>query len=438
MGSIAVTEAGHHFFNRMFGGVSAHHPPPAQDSTQVQHPPVRQAQAHDGPTPSLRGGAAVADSPMTDASTAVGSVAFSQPEPYTPTRSGASSAASHSRSQPPSASLPQTGHGTRSRNTSLSSQHSSRTLSGTEPPPQNRLQITSLQQISDLVSSGTMGTSTRRHRRDDSSTTTQYDISAMPVGDIIEMVAGILTKITSTNDRQHKHIHQQMNASQQGKNGAHNNQGVNSVLAFHGKNVPSISILNYLNRIHKYCPTTYEVFLSLLVYFDRMTERVNAGPMRSLRMAQEGERECADSQRNAQRNSQSNSQTRANAEAGASDEHRPQQSSSTSETTPPPSGSLGNPAGEVMGGSGTQPPSPPQQMDQSPLLTDPEHAFSLSQFFVVDSYNIHRLVIAGVTCASKFFSDVFYTNSRYAKVRTVTSAPFLHSSPTPWPFCFRY
>jgi hypothetical protein len=29
---------------------------------------------------------------------------------------------------------------------------------------------------------------------------------------------------------------------------------------------------------------------------------------------------------------------------------------------------------------------------------------------------VHRLVIAGVTVASKFFSDVFYTNSRYAKV----------------------
>lgn len=36
--------------------------------------------------------------------------------------------------------------------------------------------------------------------------------------------------------------------------------------------------------------------------------------------------------------------------------------------------------------------------------------------FVVDSYNVHRLVIAGVTVSSKFFSDVFYTNSRYAKV----------------------
>ncbi len=48
-----------------------------------------------------------------------------------------------------------------------------------------------------------------------------------------------------------------------------------SVLAFHGKNVPAITILSYLSRIHEYCPTTYEVFLSLLVYFDRMTERVN-------------------------------------------------------------------------------------------------------------------------------------------------------------------
>jgi hypothetical protein len=42
--------------------------------------------------------------------------------------------------------------------------------------------------------------------------------------------------------------------------------------------------------------------------------------------------------------------------------------------------------------------------------------YNLSHFFVVDSFNIHRLVIAGVTCASKFFSDIFYTNSRYAKV----------------------
>ncbi|KAG6853279.1 hypothetical protein H0H87_008697 [Tephrocybe sp. NHM501043] len=44
--------------------------------------------------------------------------------------------------------------------------------------------------------------------------------------------------------------------------------------------------------------------------------------------------------------------------------------------------------------------------------------------FVVDSFNIHHFVIAGVTIASKFFSDVFYTNSRYAKVGGLPLAEF--------------
>ncbi|KAI9492229.1 cyclin-domain-containing protein, partial [Zychaea mexicana] len=34
----------------------------------------------------------------------------------------------------------------------------------------------------------------------------------------------------------------------------------------------------------------------------------------------------------------------------------------------------------------------------------------------IDSFNIHRLIISGVMVASKLFSDVFYTNTRYAKV----------------------
>ncbi|GAM83454.1 hypothetical protein ANO11243_014420 [Dothideomycetidae sp. 11243] len=140
----------------------------------------------------------------------------------------------------------------------------------------------------------------------------QYEISNMPIENIIEMVAGLLTKITTTNDMQHEHLHRQMPLADSSEPIS---PQTSSVLAFHGKNVPSITILSYLNRINKYCPTSYEVFLSLLVYFDRMTEKLN-----------------------------------------------------------------------------------------------------LSHFFVVDSFNIHRLVIAGVTCASKFFSDIFYTNSRYAKV----------------------
>jgi len=90
-----------------------------------------------------------------------------------------------------------------------------------------------------------------------------------------------------------------------------------SALAFHARNVPTIALEGYLNRIHKYCPASNEVFVSLLVYLDRMT-----------RLAKE----------------------------------------------------------------------------------------ACGKTFPIDMYNIHRLIIAGVTVASKFFSDVFYTNSRYAKV----------------------
>ena len=103
----------------------------------------------------------------------------------------------------------------------------------------------------------------------------------------------------------------------------------NVPLTFHARNVPTISLESYLLRILKYCPTSNFVFLSLLVYFDRMA---------ALSLASGG-------------------------------------------------GGGGNTGRRV---------------------------------FHVDSYNVHRLVIAGVTVASKFFSDVFYTNSRYAKVR-----PFL-------------
>ncbi|EGW35243.1 uncharacterized protein SPAPADRAFT_58452, partial [Spathaspora passalidarum NRRL Y-27907] len=46
------------------------------------------------------------------------------------------------------------------------------------------------------------------------------------------------------------------------------NKYLANVLAFHGTNVPGISLHAYLARVLKYCPVTNEVFLSLLVYFD--------------------------------------------------------------------------------------------------------------------------------------------------------------------------
>ncbi|CAK3849873.1 PHO85 cyclin-7 [Lecanosticta acicola] len=229
----------------------------------------------------------------------------------------------------------------------------------------------------------------------------QYEISEMKVEHIIEMVAGLLTKITTTNDRQHEHLHRQPLAIDAA---SHVNPQTNSVLAFHGKNVPSITILSYLSRINKYCPTSYEVFLSLLVYFDRMTERVNAGPMQSLREASQ-----AVDGRTAR------SFTEPLGSDGAMEGVTATTPLGTQQATPPHSGGMEKSSQRGAPGTPHSRPTHPESpsMLAEPAMIDP---YNLSHFFVVDSFNIHRLVIAGVTCASKFFSDIFYTNSRYAKV----------------------
>ncbi|KAM3165429.1 Cyclin [Lachancea thermotolerans] len=99
------------------------------------------------------------------------------------------------------------------------------------------------------------------------------------------------------------------------------------ILSFRGKHVPAITLHQYFQRIQKYCPTTNDVFLSLLVYFDRIAKTCN-------------------------------------------------------------------------------------------------HA--KEQLFVMDSYNIHRLIISAVTVSTKFFSDFFYSNSRYARVGGISLKELNH------------
>lgn len=123
-----------------------------------------------------------------------------------------------------------------------------------------------------------------------------------------------------------------------------------STLCFRARNIPSISIEAYLLRILRYCPASCEVFVSLLVYFDRMSKMGQGNPERG--SAANGRNNDGDT------------------------------------------------------------PSDTQQTGQE----DDDGLFVGMRGFAIDSFNVHRLVIAGVTVASKFFSDVFYTNSRYAKV----------------------
>ena len=221
----------------------------------------------------------------------------------------------------------------------------------------------------------------------------------MPITDIIEMVAGLLTKITTTNDRQHENLHRPVAPS----GDSSNLSGLSSsVLAFHGKNVPAITILSYLSRIHKYCPTTYEVFLSLLVYFDRMTERVNDLVMKNeeaKRLASLNPQPAAPQAPPAHEDSEmkvdveESDETDSDLADDSDDDEMEEPSRRRSSVYSAAAGAT------IISG-----------------VTAPTAASGPATYFVVDSFNIHRLIIAGVTCASKFFSDVFYTNSRYAKV----------------------
>lgn len=223
----------------------------------------------------------------------------------------------------------------------------------------------------------------------------KYEISGMPIGDVIEMVAALLTKITTTNDRQHEHLHRPLpptaDSSSSGRPTSRDGEMdglTQSVLAFHGKNVPSITVLSYLSRIHKYCPLTYEVFLSLLVYFDRMTERVNPSTF--------DQDDRAGSERGL-----------GGREYGGVPDEGPHEEPRT-----PISLSQGSSMEDMRQHQTHTPPEDGSSEDERRARAEVE----FHNYFVVDSFNIHRLVIAGVTCASKFFSDTFYTNSRYAKV----------------------
>ncbi|KAL4979606.1 cyclin-domain-containing protein [Aspergillus desertorum] len=270
-----------------------------------------------------------------------------------------------------------------------------RSLGGSEASSPSRIKIRDLSHIQSFASEEFLAQPQRTRAPGPWAQERRFEISSMPVTDIIEMVAGLLTKITTTNDSHHEQVHRQIPPVDGSSNLS---QEAHSVLAFHGKNVPSISILSYLTRIHKYCPTTYEVFLSLLVYFDRMTEMVNKGQLDRLR----GRYSRTDAL-----------QSDAAFRPRSSESSFTQRAHTSPMVTPPPS-------------AGIAAQDPASSSPISPAVNPVQGEDHLFHFFVVDSFNIHRLVIAGVTCASKFFSDVFYTNSRYAKVGGLPLAELNH------------
>ncbi|KAM0326230.1 hypothetical protein ACHAQA_006827 [Verticillium albo-atrum] len=278
-----------------------------------------------------------------------------------------------------------------------------------EPPSGQTIQVRDLAHIQSLARADLINGNGNGILNDAPAQQVKYEISGMPIGDIIEMVAALLTKITTTNDLQHDALQrnvahqQQANQNNESGNGTQMSPLSTSVLAFHGKNVPAITILSYLSRIHKYCPTTYEVFLSLLVYFDRMTERVNEMVVKN------------EEQR------QANPEVAPVAPTKTVDvEMEDEESDESAETDSDLADDDDDEEADAR--------SKRRDSEKGPIITsaDPGPNVGPSTYFVVDSFNIHRLIIAGVTCASKFFSDVFYTNSRYAKVGGLPLAELNH------------
>jgi PHO85 cyclin-6/7 len=171
----------------------------------------------------------------------------------------------------------------------------------------------------------------------------QLDIVYHPVTEIVAMLAAKLQNLITTNDRLKLNSSSNLN----GRPTSSSNRSETRLLSFHARNIPSITITAYLNRILKYCPTDPEVFISVLVYFDRILRIANSHA-------------------------------------------EPIFGSYYSSYIPVPSPPLvHSPA-------------------SSPALDD--------ETFTIDSFNVHRLVITTIAVATKFFSDQFYTNSRYARV----------------------
>lgn len=179
------------------------------------------------------------------------------------------------------------------------------------------------------------------------------NIAKFPTAKLLDMLTALLDKIVKSND---KLADSNPALSQERELMSSNNVYLNSVLSFRGKHIPQISLDHYFQRIQKYCPTTNDVFLSLLVYFDRISKRCNSNNNET-HNNNELQYDIPEENKEAQQ------------EGGA----RPQQ-----------------------------------------------------QAFVMDSHNIHRLLIAGVTVSTKFFSDFFYSNSRYARVGGISLQELNH------------
>ncbi|KAF9432750.1 hypothetical protein BGZ76_010367 [Entomortierella beljakovae] len=238
----------------------------------------------------------------------------------------------------------------------------------------------------------------------------QFNVLNHPIKDTLTIVSNLLSILIHKND-------------------AHYDPLRDPVTLFHSRAVPRISIEAYLTRILQYIPFTNEVLLNVLVYLDRIgglegmqlqkggtlmsdttTSSSSSVPATVTTTTEIFNSAVSSSNNNLDNNvpmiqKRGHDQVEQDKETDAlskkikmSDTINASTTSTTSTTTDESKASVVTPATPIS----------------TPLV--PSQPISSGNGFRVNSFNIHRLLITCLMIAAKFTSDLFYSNSRYAKV----------------------
>ncbi|KAG0368799.1 hypothetical protein BGZ54_001114 [Gamsiella multidivaricata] len=203
-----------------------------------------------------------------------------------------------------------------------------------------------------------------------------YDIVNCPTSQTLLLVSSLINTILAVNDR----------------------LACPKITLFHSRAIPNISIEAYLSRILQYAPFQNEVLLIILLYFDRIgggckptQVLTNAIPKSLLRQASLTAEDI--NQLTAPKTENPRNEVRRRDEKSEFSRFSQEASSAEDEM---------------------------DNMDEEEPIADEIYTSSsespVGSKLIINSFNIHRLLITSILVASKFSSDVFYPNVRYARV----------------------
>ncbi|KAF9899178.1 hypothetical protein BX616_003197 [Lobosporangium transversale] len=205
-----------------------------------------------------------------------------------------------------------------------------------------------------------------------------YDIVNCPTSQTLLLVSSLINTILAVNDR----------------------LACPKITLFHSRAIPNISIEAYLSRILKYATFQNEVLLIILLYFDRIgggckptQVLTNSFPKSLLRQASMTKEDI------------NQLMSPGGGHEGNMDQARDEKAALSRQ---------GNDT------TGTDADADSDTTDEEEAIADEIYTSSsdspVGSKLIINSFNIHRLLITSIVVASKFSSDRFCPNGQYAKV----------------------